>query len=546
MSNPDNVFGPIGDSQKITITAASQRWALGTLFTASPAIMLIGLSAAQGAWYLKFGGAGVTVSLTDGVRYVPGSISAPLMVPVPSGTTHVAILAEGASGDALLSSGGMMFGDFSPLGDGSQTAISSTDQHITLPALASSNPSIRLVGMQGQMGAVWVKLGNVAVVGSLTTSHKYLPGSADDPTIIPVLAGQTHLSVFCEGAAGLLLLHGGSVFTGGSSSPAPGSVTNAMLADMAAWTFKVRNAATTGVPSDMNSAAATTAVPVAADFLLGFLATGEIRKYLVSTISGSMPRGHIFGLLTSNNATDAANDIDVATGEARSDDNTTDIILASAITKRLDAAWAVGTNQGGLDTGAEAASTFYYVWLIRDPTNGITDVLFSLSATAPTLPTNYTKKRRIGSIRNDAASAILAYTQNAGDPDLFLLTTPVRDINITNLTTASQSLTLASCPPNMIALFRAVSPTGDNTLQNDILIRPLTETDAAPSQGNSPGVSLLQTLADVAAVGSILGAAGAFEIPVNASSQIGARATRANTDLRITTRGWMDRRGRLN
>ena len=35
------------------------------------------------------------------------------------------------------------------------------------------------------------------------------------------------------------------------------------------------------------------------------------------------------------------------------------------VVKRLDAAWAVGTNQGGLDTGAEGVSTWYHLWLIK-------------------------------------------------------------------------------------------------------------------------------------------------------------------------------------
>lgn len=56
----------------------------------------------------------------------------------------------------------------------------------------------------------------------------------------------------------------------------------------------------------------------------------------------------------------------------------------------------------GLDTGAEAASTWYNVWVIW---NGATAAaLLSTSATAPTMPASYTQKIRVGAVRNDGSS----------------------------------------------------------------------------------------------------------------------------------------------
>lgn len=57
---------------------------------------------------------------------------------------------------------------------------------------------------------------------------------------------------------------------------------------------------------------------------------------------------------------------------------------------------------GGLDTGAEAANTWYYPWIIWDGTN--TGCILSASATAPTMPAGYTHKARMGALRNDASS----------------------------------------------------------------------------------------------------------------------------------------------
>jgi hypothetical protein len=60
-----------------------------------------------------------------------------------------------------------------------------------------------------------------------------------------------------------------------------------------------------------------------------------------------------------------------------------------------------GTTAGanGLDTGALAASTWYSVWIIWNGTT--TAGLLSLSATAPTIPSGYTHKARVGWIRTD-------------------------------------------------------------------------------------------------------------------------------------------------
>lgn len=55
---------------------------------------------------------------------------------------------------------------------------------------------------------------------------------------------------------------------------------------------------------------------------------------------------------------------------------------------------------GGLDTGSPTPSTWYYVWLIYDPSTTTADGLFSTSPTAPTMPTGYTYKRRVAAVWN--------------------------------------------------------------------------------------------------------------------------------------------------
>lgn len=121
-------------------------------------------------------------------------------------------------------------------------------------------------------------------------------------------------------------------------------------------------------------------------------------------LSGPQLQGFYTGLALTTNAGDATNDVDIAVGAAASDVSPYYLMqLTGALTKRIDASWAVGTNQGGLDTGAVGNST-YYIWLIQRSDTLVADVLFSLSSTAPTMPTDYDRKRLIGLLYRASAA----------------------------------------------------------------------------------------------------------------------------------------------
>lgn len=64
----------------------------------------------------------------------------------------------------------------------------------------------------------------------------------------------------------------------------------------------------------------------------------------------------------------------------------------------------------GLDTGSEAADTWYHVYVIWNGTT--TAALLSTSATAPTMPSGYTHKQRVGAVRNNATSNFLLFRQH--------------------------------------------------------------------------------------------------------------------------------------
>lgn len=204
----------------------------------------------------------------------------------------------------------------------------------------------------------------------------------------------------------------------------------------------------------------------------------KILTEVASQLVASTPYdpGLINGLLISNNTTDPTNDIDIAAGYARDATNTVNMILASAITKRLDAAWAVGTGNGGLDTGA-IANTTYHLWLIKRSDTGVVDVLFSASASSPTMPANYDYKVYLWPIMR-VSGAIRTFTQTGNE---FRYNAQVYDINVTNIGTSAVTRTL-SFPTGIITrgiMYVIAYPGAGASLYG--LITALSQDDEVPS-----------------------------------------------------------------
>lgn len=248
----------------------------------------------------------------------------------------------------------------------------------------------------------------------------------------------------------------------------------------------------------------------------------------VGAIKTPLPRSYLSGLGIANNAADATNDIDIAVGEARDSTNAKNIILTGALTKRLDAAWAVGNNQGGLDTGAIANGT-YHVWLIMRSDTGVVDALFSTSATAPTMPANYDFKRRIGSILR-VGGAIKSFIQRG---DRFLWVASVEDYNTTTLGGVSTLVPL-SVPLGIRTEAILQGLASNATLGTRASVYP-------PDVGNSSGGNGHTVRVNVAGSPSSL---GRIEIDTDTSAQVRVISTQASTTLVLETYGYIDRRGR--
>lgn len=142
----------------------------------------------------------------------------------------------------------------------------------------------------------------------------------------------------------------------------------------------------------------------------------------------------IYGLTYANSGTDS---IAVASGGAM-DSTGVYFMVGAALTKNVTTAWAVGSVAGGLDTGAVGNSD-YYIWMIARPDTGVVDYLFSLSSTAPTMPTNYTYKRLIGWFKRVGAVnvAFTTYELTGGGIQL-AWNAPTTDVSLANTLTTSR------------------------------------------------------------------------------------------------------------
>jgi len=254
--------------------------------------------------------------------------------------------------------------------------------------------------------------------------------------------------------------------------------------------------------------------------------------------ASTVPRSYIAGLTLSTAGSSAT--MSIAAGQAADSTNVALINLASAISKTTSA-WAVGSGNGGLDTGSPANNTSYHFHLIRRPDTGVADVLFSLSATSPTLPANYTQFRRIGSARTNGSAQWVRFFQ---DGDLFQLETPVLDITTTGEAATAITRTLGSIPTGIRvgAIFNYNVSDPGNANNIPAYFSDLNTADLDPSQTAAPLASSLSLS------NSSIGGMTKIEVMTNTSAQIRSRRGSVGVSgtwvMKIATLGWRDSRGK--
>ncbi len=178
----------------------------------------------------------------------------------------------------------------------------------------------------------------------------------------------------------------------------------------------------------------------------------------------------------------------------------------------------------GLDTGAEAASTWYHAWVIWDGTT--LSCILSLSTTAPTMPGTYTWKAYIGAVRNDAGSNFIRFIQRGK----MVASAVVNALAAATPTAANtyQTLSLSTqIPPNasvVAGYFGNINITTDRGV-------------AVAADVNGVGESL--------AIGKVEGAVvynysqvASFRVPLITSQQVAWKGSSLTADFRMDIAGW--------
>ena len=253
-------------------------------------------------------------------------------------------------------------------------------------------------------------------------------------------------------------------------------------------------------------------------------------KQAIDQFAGSdLPLGYFSGFNLSNNVGAPNTTLDVGVGIARDSANTVAILLTSTLSGILQdtGAWTAGDNQNKLDTGVKANNTWYHIFAIRKTSDGTGDILFSLSPSAPTMPTGYAGFIRISSAKTDASGNILAFF-NYGRR-MFWKTPPL-DVDI-----------LAGGAVN--AAYALSVPTGVRVIVKGSLYARGGEalTTFRPTDFTAITASFVDFRGGIGigTTGSPDAAANSFEALSDTSGRLHF-ATNTASDLRVLTYGWSE------
>ncbi|KKN74303.1 hypothetical protein LCGC14_0392420 [marine sediment metagenome] len=278
------------------------------------------------------------------------------------------------------------------------------------------------------------------------------------------------------------------------------NVTDAKLAEMPTRTIKGNDDAATANPQNLTVA--------------------EVKAML------GFPPQHINGLELAFNTVST---VDISVGECRDSTDAFDIVTGGVLTANL----ALSGAANRLDTGAEAADTWYAVHII-DGDVPVVASLLSLSATAPTLPATYTRFRHVGWVRNNSSSNILEFIMVGADRERIIEYQNVTRVNLRVLNNGSATAMTT------VALNTLVPPTAQKALMNGLALNTsddrnwaIAHGDSTLAQGDQPRRFGMNKDAGGFDLGGI-----PFDILVNASQEVVYGVSNSNVDLDLFDLGY--------
>jgi hypothetical protein len=318
----------------------------------------------------------------------------------------------------------------------------------------------------------------------------------------------------------------GNIFVDGSHPIAVSGFTRSLIPNPAAGSFYILPYTTSTDESPLAYMIEFNSADAGATPTVTYSSVGS--PFTKNNVNNEITRAVIYsnqlsGLTLSNNTTDANNDIDIAIGGCIDSTGTEIMALLSGITKRLDAAWSVGTNQGGLDTGSKANSTWYYLYVVKRLDTNVVDVIFSASATSPTLPANYSVFRKIGAVVTDGSGNIRGYIQIKKGKYRFK--SPPVDRALTGVGSTNRTELVVTCPPNSIGTFETTYYVAAGV--NYAWVHETTYTDVVASINNMTGGSSTSYINN-----------NELEIYVDSASKIAFRADGTGLNLAVRTVGF--------
>jgi hypothetical protein len=287
--------------------------------------------------------------------------------------------------------------DFTPAGN-----LASTDVQAALEELDAEKAPLSHTHAIADVTGLQAELDLKAALASPTFT-----GTPAAPTAAPgTNTTQLATTAFVFAAGALKADLASPTFTGTPAAPtaAPGTnttqlATTAFVAALGALKADLASPTFTGVPAAPTASLGTNTTQLAttAFVLANAASTAIVRKDGVIAPNENLVLKRTSATQVQLTAT-AILTFDVSTGSSY---RATSISETSTITT---------AGAGGLDTGAEANSTWYHVWLATDNAASRT-LLLSTSTSAPTLPGGYTHRAYVGAVYNNSAGNFEKFVQ---------------------------------------------------------------------------------------------------------------------------------------